>query len=166
MSEGLTSAELRELHRRYGPFLRRRCQILMRDRALADDALQEVFMKLLRHGGPFRDAPHPMRWLHRVADHACFDLHRSGKRSRQSTPIDEAEDLVHPGVAPDARRAVLDALFALNDEDKQIAVMAFIDGMSQKEIADEIGYSRVTVNKRIAAIRDRLVSNEAREERA
>jgi RNA polymerase sigma factor (sigma-70 family) len=156
MSEGLSNAEVVELHRRYGFFLRRRCLVLMRDASLADDALQEIFMKLLRRGGSFRDAPHPMRWLHRVADHACFDLHRRGKRSRESTPIEDAEELVHPGVAPDVRRAVLDALSLLSDEEKQVAVMAFVDGMSQQEIADELGYSRVTVNKRVAAIRARV----------
>jgi RNA polymerase sigma-70 factor (ECF subfamily) len=164
MGEGLTSAELKEVHRRYGPFLRRRCLILLRERALADDAFQEVFMKLLRHGAPFRSAPHPMRWLHRVTDHACFDLLRTRRRSRLASPLDEAEDLVHPGVAPDVRHAVLDALSGLSDEDKQIAVLAFVDGMSQQEIADDVGYSRVTVNKRIAAIRERLVREKAAEE--
>jgi RNA polymerase sigma-70 factor (ECF subfamily) len=167
MGEGLTNAEVTEIHRRYGFFLRRRCQVLMRDRALADDALQEVLMKLLRHGAPFRDAPHPMRWLHRVTDHACFDLFRRGKRAREAAPIDEAEELVHPGVSPELRRAVADALAVLTEEEQEVAVMAFVDGMSQQEIADELGYSRVTVNKRVAAIRRRVsaAQAEAEEER-
>ena len=76
-------------------------------------------MKLLRHGASLRSAPHPMRWLHRVADNACFDLLRSGRRARLARPLDEADDLVHPGVAPDVRRTVLDALGALSDEDKR-----------------------------------------------
>jgi RNA polymerase sigma factor (sigma-70 family) len=156
MSDGLTNAEVIELHRRYAPYLRRRCRLLMRDVALGDDALQEVFMKLLRRGASFRDAPHPMRWLHRVTDNACFDLHRRGKRVRQMSAIEDVDELVHPGVSPDLRRAVVDVLALLDDEEKQVAVMAFVDGMSQQEIADELGYSRVTVNKRVAAIRGRV----------
>jgi RNA polymerase sigma-70 factor (ECF subfamily) len=164
MAEGLTNAEVTEIHRRYGYFLRRRCQVIMRDRALADDAMQEVLMKLLRHGVPFREAPHPMRWLHRVTDRACFDLFRRGRRAREATPIEEAEQLVHPGVSPEVRRAIADALAVLSEEEQQVAVMAFVDGMSQQEIADELGYSRVTVNKRIAAIRRRVGVMEQAEE--
>jgi RNA polymerase sigma-70 factor (ECF subfamily) len=156
MSEGLSNAEVTEIHRRYGFYLRRRCRVLLRDAALADDALQEVLVKLLRRGAPFRDAPQPMRWLHRAVDHACFDLLRRGKRSRQSAPLDEAEDLVHPGVAPDVRRAIVEALSLLRDEEREVAVMAFVDGMSQGEIAAELGCSRVTVNKRVAAVRRRV----------
>ena len=163
MSEGLSNAEVTEIHRRYGYYLQRRCRLLMRDATLADDALQEVLMKLLRHGASFRDAPHPMRWLHRVTDHACFDLLRRGKRARSEAPLDDATELVHPGVAPDVRRAIVDALSLLSDGEREVAVMAFVDGMTQGEIADELGCSRVTVNKRIAEIRRRVGMDEPRE---
>ena len=156
MTDGLSNAELIELDRRYGFYLRRRCRVLLRDAALADDAMQEILMKLLRHGATFREAPHPMRWLYRVTDHACIDLLRRGRRARQASPIEDAEDLVHPGVAPDMRRAALDALALLDEEEQKVAVMTFVDGMTQQEIADELGYSRVTVNKRVAALRERL----------
>jgi RNA polymerase sigma-70 factor (ECF subfamily) len=164
MGGGLTNAEVTEIHRRYGYYLRRRCQVILRDRALADDAMQEVLLKLLRHGAAFRGAPHPMRWLQRVADRACFDQFRRGKRAREARPIEEAEDFVHPGVSPEVRRAVADTLAQLSEEEQQVAVMAFVDGMSQQEIADELGYSRVTVNKRVAAIRRRVGVERVEEE--
>ena len=88
MQVGLSRSEVTEVHRRYGFFLHRRCRLLLRDVALADDALQEVYVKLLRTGGAMREAKHPMRWLHRVCDHACFDQLRRGKRIRHATPID------------------------------------------------------------------------------
>ncbi len=37
----------------------------------------------------------------------------------------------------------------------RIALLLFVDGMSQGEIADEVGVSRVTVNKKVQAIRAR-----------
>lgn len=143
------------MYRRYGFFLRRRCRILLRDASLAEDALQEVFVKIMRSGGDLKKADHPMRWLHRVADRACFDQLRRGKRIRNATPLDQIDELVHPGTEPELRQAVLEVLARMDEEEQQIAVMAFVDGMSQEEIARELGYSRVTVNKRVARIRER-----------
>ncbi len=157
MGEGLTRDEVTDLYRRYGMFLRRRCSLLLRDATLADDATQETFIKVLRAGAALRTASEPLRYLYRVADRACFDQLRRGKRMRQAKDIDDvASELpCHPGIDPEARRAALDVLAALDDAHKQIAVMAFVDGMTQQEIADEIGTSRMTVVKRVAHIRER-----------
>jgi RNA polymerase sigma-70 factor (ECF subfamily) len=155
VSAGLSSAEVDEVYRRYGFFLRRRCRILLRDASLAEDALQEVFVKVMRAGADLKKADHPMRWLHRVTDRACFDQLRRGKRIRAARPLHEIDELVHPGCEPDVRRAVIEVLAQMEEEEQQIAVMAFVDGMSQEEIARELGYSRVTVNKRVARIRER-----------
>jgi RNA polymerase sigma factor (sigma-70 family) len=61
-----------------------------------------------------------------------------------------------PGVDPAARLSVLRALADLEEPEQVLAVMLFVDGMSQGEAADELGVSRVTVNKRAQKIRDRL----------
>lgn len=46
-------------------------------------------------------------------------------------------------------------LAELDDDERTLAVMAFVDGFDQGEIAERIGVSRVTVNKRVAALRER-----------
>jgi RNA polymerase sigma-70 factor (ECF subfamily) len=155
VAEGLTNDEVAELYRRYGAFLRRRCLTLLRSTPLAEDALQDTFLKLMNGGSAFRAADHPMRWLYRVADRACFDSLRRNKHARRSDPIDDVELPCHPGTAPELRHAAMQVLAALEDEDQRIAVMAFVDGMSQQEIADELGYSRTTIVNRVAHIRER-----------
>ena len=172
MTEGLRNDEVAELYRRYGAFVRRRCLVLLRDRALADDALQEVFLKLLRAGSGVREAEEPLRWIYRVADRTCFDHLRSRKRARRSSPIEDhdgqgaqARELLHPGTEPEMRWAAIELLSALDEEDQRIAVMAFVDGMSQEEIGGELGCSRMTVIKRIARLRERagrLLARDAR----
>lgn len=157
MSEGLESREVADLYRRYGFFLRRRCLMLLRQPGLADDALQETFLKLMRAGAGVRTAEEPLRWLYRVADRTCFDQLRKTKHTRATSSIDEMTDVLppHPGAPPEIRRAAVELLAALDEEDQRIAVMAFIDGMNQQEIADELGYSRMTIIKRIARLRER-----------
>ncbi len=156
MSEGLTNAEVTSLYERYGFFLRRRCRALLRSRSLADDALQETFLKLLRSGAGLRAADEPLRWLYRVADRTCFD-HLRKRRNARTSSLEDVGDVLppHPSIEPEMRRAAIELLASLDDEDQSIAVMAFVDGMNQQEIADELGYSRMTIIKRIARLKER-----------
>jgi RNA polymerase sigma-70 factor (ECF subfamily) len=156
---GLTSAEVERLYRRYGFFLRRRCALITKDGQLADDALHEAFVRVQLKGAVVRDMERPLHWLTRVVDRCALDQLRRGKRLRSAEPISAAEGEAgagaHPAISAEMRDAVLEILRELDDEEQRICLMAFVDGMTQGEIADEIGYSRVTVNKKIQGIRAR-----------
>ena len=153
----MTRDEVAALYQQYGFFLLRRCRLILRDDAAARDALQETFVKLMTHGATMQDTERPLRWLSRVAERCCLDAMRKNRRLQAATPMDGIEDEVgaHPSVDPAVRNAVLCLLGRLTEQEQRIAIMAFVDGMSQGEIAEEIGYSRVTVNKRVQAIRER-----------
>lgn len=148
------------MYRRYGALLARRCRVLTRDAALAEDALQELLAVLLRRGQSLRQAESPYRWLCRAADRTCLDLLRRGKRLREALSADGLERLdalgPAPGVDAEARSSALEALASLEDAEQALAIMLFVDGMSQGEAAAELGVSRVTVNKRAQKLRARL----------
>jgi RNA polymerase sigma factor (sigma-70 family) len=80
---------------------------------------------------------------------------RSRRRSIESPQNDELGETAHPAVDIEARDAALKLLGTLSEQEMQIAVLLFVDGMSQGEIAEEVGISRVTVNKKIQALRAR-----------
>lgn len=154
MGSGLTNQEVAEVYRQYGHLLLRRCRLLLRDPALADDALQEVFIKVMRYGGELRHAEVKVRWLYRVADRCCFDLLKKRKqRAEVDAPVEEVGP--HPAVQLELRDAAIKVLHRLNSKERRIAVMAFVDGMSQEAIASETGWSRQTINKKLQAIRKR-----------
>lgn len=148
------------MYHRYGALLERRCRLLMRDRALGEDALQELLAALLKRGGSFREATSPYRWLCRAADRACLDQLRRGKHLRAALTRDglDALDPVGPApsVDPEARYHALESLAALEEDDRALAIMLFVDGMTQGAAADELGVSRVTLNKRAQRLRARL----------
>jgi RNA polymerase sigma factor (sigma-70 family) len=150
----LRTEEVASLYAKYGFFLLRRCRIILRDETLADDALQEAFVRVMRSGGAVREADEPLRWLYRVVDHCCFDVLRKRRRSVE-TQSDEEGESAHPGVAIEVRDAVLRLIETLSEEELRIALCLFVDGMSQGEIAEEVGVSRVTVNKKVQALRAR-----------
>jgi RNA polymerase sigma factor (sigma-70 family) len=157
LSRGLTADEVGDVVRRYGALLERRCRLFMRDRTRSQDALQELFTVLLRRGEGFREAQSKYRWLCRAADRTCLDLWRRDKRVRDALPIEEWDPVgPAPSVDPAARFSVLRALADLDDAEQTLAIMLFVDGMSQGEAADELGLSRVTINKRAQKIRERL----------
>lgn len=145
------------MYQRYGALLARRCRLLLRDPAQADDAVQELLSVLLRRGEGLRSADSPYRWLCRAADRACIDLLRRGKNLRSALDIDDLDPVgVAPGMDPEARCAVIESLEHLDDEQQSLAIMLFVDGLSQGEAAAELGLSRVTINKRAREIRTRL----------
>jgi RNA polymerase sigma-70 factor, ECF subfamily len=152
VDRSLGSEEVSALYAKYGFFLRRRCRTILRDDALADDALQEAFVKVMRAGASIREADQPLQWLYRVVDHCCFDALRRRRRAAEAPSGDERPG-AHPGVAIELRDAVLGMLGTFDEEQMRIALLLFVDGLSQGEIAEEVGVSRVTVNKRIRAIR-------------
>ncbi len=160
---GQSRADLENLYRRYGLFLLRRCRVILRDPEQANDALQEAFVKVMRSDVSLDTVEHPLPWLYRVVDHVCLALLR--RRKTTPTPgagdVDEAElasptsGALGPEHAAEERDRVLKFLGELDDVSQQIALLSFVDGMNQGEIAEELGYSRVTINKRVQALRQR-----------
>jgi RNA polymerase sigma-70 factor (ECF subfamily) len=154
---GLSADEVSEVYERYGALLERRCRLLLRDGALAEDAIQELLAVLLKRGEGLREARSPYRWLCRASDRTCLDLLRRGRHVRNALGIEDVDTIgPAPGIDAEARCAVLESLERLEEEQQALAIMLFVDGMSQGEAAEELGLSRVTVNKRAQEIRARL----------
>jgi len=151
---GLAHDEVAALYEAYGHLVRRRCGLTLRDAALADDALQEVFLKALRYGSEVKSAASPLAWLYRVADNCCYTLR---KKITAPSPPPAAEPSWHPVHHLEARNGVLAALAGLPERDVRVAMLAFVDGLSQGEIADEVGSSRQTVNRKLQEIRERAL---------
>lgn len=138
--------------------MRRRCQTLLRSASAADDALQEAFINLIRYGGEYRNAEAKLPWLYRVCDRVCFaHLHR--QKRYVVTDGGEPPESSAPTVPHEARSEVLSLLYALPPRDRELAVMAYVEGRSQGEIGQLTGWSRQTINKRLRAIRERAAAH-------
>jgi RNA polymerase sigma factor (sigma-70 family) len=57
---------------------------------------------------------------------------------------------------PEARCAVVESLAKLDEGQQHLAIMLFVDGLTQGEAAEELGVSRVTVNKRAQELLSQL----------
>jgi len=103
----------------------------VRDRALADDLLQDVFLKAVREGTRFCGLDSPRAWLFQVTRHAVIDQHRGRK---PTVPVVDALPAPESAVAPvDGLSTCLEhALHALDDDDRDVVQRCDIDGHTQR----------------------------------
>ena len=148
-----------QLYKELGPVVFRRCLRLLGDRAAADDATQEVFVKLLLDLERLQERETVLPWVYRVATNHCLNLRRDSRRRGQDA-LAEGLDVVPntrgdgPGAYPD-RQLVQAVLSRFDKETQAVAVAVFVDGMEHKEIANVLGISRRTVSRKL----DRFVES-------
>jgi RNA polymerase sigma-70 factor (ECF subfamily) len=154
----MTEAEVAQLYSEYGYFLFRRCLTYLGDAAAADDAVQEVFVRALRSADQYRGEAAPRTWLCRIADHLCVDL----LRRRQRNPVRAvtgSETLPELELEPCARADDGDTLLSarrllrqLEPDSQRLALLYYVDELTQEELARELGVSRRTIGKRLQAL--------------
>ena len=133
----------------HGSELLRLCLLLLGDRASAEDALQDTFVKAWRGLDGFRGDANERTWLTRIAVNTCRDL----RRSKWFAHIDRKanlDGLPEPAVAfepPDD--VVTRAILSLPDGQRQIITLRYYQGLTAQEIAGVMKISRRTVHYRL-----------------
>ncbi len=150
--------DITTLYRRYGDMVLGRCRTLLRDPIEAQDATQEVFLKLHRYRDSFRGEASPSTYLFKITTTICLNRIRS-RRRRPEDPVEE----LPPGEPTDglldalALRQLLDRLLAGEDERTQSCLIYhYVDGMTYDEVGELLGISGAAVRKRIATFRSSL----------
>ena len=129
--------------------LLRTCYLLLRDAALAEDAVQETFLKAWRAHEDYRREASEKTWLMHIAVNTCRDLLRSRWFRRVDRSVD-IEDLPESSVAfaePDdtLTRAILSLPNAL----RQVVTLRYYQGFTVQEVADVLCLHRRTVHYRL-----------------
>jgi RNA polymerase sigma-70 factor (ECF subfamily) len=141
----------------------RRCRKLLGDDHTARDAMHDVFVQLLSRSHELTDQA-PSSLLFRIATNVCLNRLRTRKRRPEDGEdlLVEIAERTDPA-ARNAARAALDTLFRNEPEDTAlIAVLHLHDQMTLEEVAAEVGMSVSGVRKRLAKLRTKLHSLEAR----
>jgi RNA polymerase sigma factor (sigma-70 family) len=142
-------AALGSLYSRYSRSVLRLARRLLRDDEAAKDAMQEVFLRVLRVEDMDRFSPNPMAWLYRTTTNLCLnrlrDMRRRGQLLAMWTVNEERVD-----ADADARLLIQRILAVVPDELQDIAVYYYVDELSHEEIAGIVGVSRRTIGNRLA----------------
>lgn len=130
-----------ELYGKTSPKLFAICLRILKDRTEAEEALQEVFVKIWRRAGRYTAGQaSPLAWLSAIARNHAIDLVRA--RKPVASDIDEAYDLADPSPDPEKSAMIsgegrrIDACMEQLEEDRARAVrQAYVEGLSYQELA-------------------------------
>ena len=116
----------------------------------AEDAVQEVFLRLLAAPVSFRDAGHERAWLIRTTLHRASDLRRQAEK--RNLPLEEAAQTA----APEPGTDLLQAVQALPEKYGAVIHLHYYEGYSIREIGTLLDLPAATVGTRLARGRERL----------
>jgi RNA polymerase sigma-70 factor (ECF subfamily) len=143
----------------YGPrlygFL---CRLLGREqRHLADDLLQQTFLRLAEHGAELRADSDLRAWLFTVARNAFLAHVRSRRRT-----VEPALELVTADYTPEAEARLLlgdveEALEKLRVEDRELLLLVGVEGLEPLAVARLLEVEPATLRQRLARARQRLL---------
>ncbi len=167
--EGSDGAAFTALMDRYRDRVWRVCWRLMGSPHDAEDAAQEVFVRLFFDRGKFAGRSRYSTWLHAVAIRTCLLLRRSRTRRRRREensdrqPIEEAADRTPAGTAAvDATHDIHQLLANLDEEDRALVLMRFGEGHDYEELAGMFDTTAGACRMRISRIREKLASRAGR----
>ena len=129
---------------------------ILRDQALAEDAVQEAFLAVWRSAeGYRRERAKAATWVLTLVHRRAVDLVRREDR-RRGDPLDEAPEAGGPAVDEEAdlrdkRTAVQAALAQLPPDQRQALELAYYGGYTQSELAERLGVPLGTVKSRMFA---------------
>lgn len=132
------------------------CYVYLRDINLAQDALQESFLKAYRHFGSYRGEASERTWLTSIVINTCKDFRRSAwfRNRRISVSPDSLPLSVPP---PDELHLdLMNAILALPVKNREVVLLKYQHGLNNQEIAEVLHLSPMAVSKRMRQAYSRL----------
>ena len=131
---------------------------LVQDHGLAEDISQEIFVTVFRSVVTFNEKSSLSTWIYRITVNKCLDHLRAKKRQkfglfsqlfRQPDAIDNKPGFEHPGIQLENRetaRYLFEAIDTLPHNQKTVFVLAHMEELPQKEIAEIMNLSLKSIS--------------------
>jgi RNA polymerase sigma factor (sigma-70 family) len=165
---------LAELYDRFGHVAYGLALRIVRDPALAEDAVQEAFLTVWRSAAGFvPERAKASTWILTLVHRRAVDVVRR-EQPRRAEPIEVAPQASANLTEDEAwlrlqRNRVQDALKRLPDQQREALELAYYGGFTQSELADRLGEPLGTIKSRmfagLARLRELLADSGSEEER-
>ena len=145
---------LREFYRRHSRLAYLLAFRILGREELAEDAVQEAFLRLWRNAHRFRPERGSFTtWFGRVVRNLCIDMLRQRDPLNRATTIADMENLLASDETPETltldRLVVREAFLRLPGEQSQVLEMAYFQGLTHREIAESLQIPEGTVKSRM-----------------
>ncbi len=134
-----------ELYRRYSSRVYARCVSMLQDDAEAQDAVQDIFERVLLRIGNFEGKAKFGTWLFSISTNHCIDrLRRRQRQSGKTTAFREDDVIQAPPPADDwleqqSPEAIEYILGELSELDRAVLVLKYMDELSVQDIGTSLG---------------------------
>src|SRR5579859_976514 len=148
----------------YAGTLYRVAYSVLRNSADAEDAVQETYLRVLRHRDTLSEIREPRVWLVRIVWNVVLDRKRRAKTRPETDDIaDLARLLPASGLSAEERVAsaqhhatVLRAVAQLPEKEQRVLILSAFEELSSVEIAQVLGTTESTVRSRLFRARNLL----------
>ena len=152
-----------ELYGRYANKIYGKCLSILKDVASAEDAAQEVFMKIFLRLASFNRKSKFSTWVYSITYNYCIDILRKQKRRFTiSTEDQEIPEVSDNQEISDAEFLEMDlkrlakALNEIPESDKAILLMKYQEGISIKELAEITKKSESAVKMKLKRAKSKV----------
>jgi RNA polymerase sigma-70 factor (ECF subfamily) len=152
-------ARLETLMREYGEKILHLAYLMVKDRAIAEDITQEVFMKAYQAFDSFRGESSVKTWLYRIAMNESKKYLRSWSFRQIFSTLGQMRDEYMERVSyPDVESTVIsnmnkediaEAVMSLSPSYRQIITLYYYEDLSIKEVAQVLGISEAVVRAKL-----------------
>jgi len=133
--------------------------VYLHDAALAEDAVQETFVKVYNSMASFRGDSSEKTWLMRIAINTCKDMRRASwfRYVDRSITLDNLPEPTQPSRMEDDTLMI--EIMKLPRKLMEVVLLYYYQGMSARETADSLRIAVSTVSTRLKHARERLRSS-------
>ena len=144
----------------YGDTMLRVCYQYLKDYHLAEDAVQETFIKAVNNYNSFKGNSTEKTWLTRIALNCCKNIMRTHWFKYVYSCMTESNFTLpsntHNNSCSQEHENVLEAVMSLKRADREVIILYYYMEFSLKEIAQITGQAENTINQRLHRARKRL----------
>lgn len=151
-----------KLYTRYSGKIYGRCISLLKNETLAQDAVQEVFVKILLNLSKFSERSRFSTWVYSITYNFCIDYIRRNKRKTQIIVdkdiegLDQAEEVEDNYILETEISRLKVILEEITAEDKAVLLMKYQDSLSIKEMMETLQISESAVKMRLKRAKHRF----------
>lgn len=143
-----SQSEIERLMEQYGSSLLRMSALYLKDASLAQDAVQETFLKAYRCLENYRGESSGKTWLTTICINTCRDMLRTAWfRHRSRVPMEALPERPADFVFPD--NTVLTEVMRLPVKYREVVLLRYYEGLKLKEVASALRLSSSKVRTRL-----------------
>ena len=150
----VTKDYISDLLDKYGDMVLRIAYTYLKNRADAEDIVQDVFLRIIDKKPSFNDENHEKSWLIRATINMCKNKVNMFWNKNKCSIDDVQEFAVSDKYNTDT--SVFQAVMALGEKYRVVVYMYYYEGYSTPEIANAIGKNETTIRSLLHRARNKL----------